>query len=68
MPYIKKCSFYALVFVNVYSCVRVALKGVQLNTLNSEFRISRKTSFKGQVQAFEMNFAETFCPAKGQSI
>lgn len=68
MPYIKKYSFYALVFANIYNSVSVEFKGVQLNILKSEFRISRKISFKGQIQAFEIHFAETFCPAKGQII
>jgi len=42
-------SFYALVFVNVYSCVSVELKGVQLNPFRSHLRILGKTSFEGQM-------------------
>lgn len=68
MPYIKKCSFCALVFVNIFKFHTNIVRDAQLNTLKNEFRISRKTSCEGWIQAFEVNFAETFCPTKGQTI
>lgn len=60
--------FLCISICEYHDCVNVEFIGVQLNTLKNEFRISRKMSFKEQVQPFEINFAETFYLAKGQTI
>lgn len=39
--------------------ISVQLKGVQLYQIKSDFKISSRTSFKGQTSAFLTNFAET---------